>query len=355
MKAAAPLLPVLLILGVLGLTGAAGWMVVHAATVLRALGIAAVGAYLVNPLVRRLQNRGMPRDLAIAAVFVGFLSVLAVAAFLVAPVLQQQAESVSAQVEQFLAASGGHVERVQAWLGRRLPAGLLAERNLKQEFDARVHAAAQQSVRLVTAFAIGAASQAVYLILLPMMVFFLLRDGPTFLVQLLRAVPNRYLESAQRLLHRTDEQLGGYIRGVLVVSLCVGIVDTIGLWLCDLRYFFVVGPLMGLLNIVPIFGSIAGIVLAALAMVLQTAQPSSVLGPIVVGLTAQALENAFFTPIAVSRSVSLHPLAVLVATLAGGELFGLVGLLLAVPCLATVKVVWQVVQESRQRPQADMG
>ena len=87
---------------------------------------------------------------------------------------------------------------------------------------------------------------------------------------------------------------------------------------------------------------------AALAMILQTGEPGSVLGPILVGVTAQILDNVAFTPIAVSRSVNLHPLPVLLATLAGGELLGLVGLLLAVPFAATVKVVWQAVQEARQ-------
>jgi len=115
-----------------------------------------------------------------------------------------------------------------------------------------------------------------------------------------------------------------------------------------LNYFFIIGPLMGLLNIIPIFGPMIGMAIAAVAMIFQTGEPGSVVGPILVGATAQVLDNTFFTPIAVSRSVDLHPLLVLLVTLCGGELFGLVGLLLAVPITATVKVVWQVMREARE-------
>jgi predicted PurR-regulated permease PerM len=192
------------------------------------------------------------------------------------------------------------------------------------------------------------ASNLIYVFLLPMITFLLLQDGPRFFYKVVQAVPNRYFELIHRLIKRIDEQLGSYIRGILVVAFCVGNVATVGLWLCGMKFFFIVGPTMGLLNIIPIFGPLIGMGMAAVAMVLQTGEVSSIVGPILVGIIAQVLDNVAFTPIAVSRSVDLHPLLVLLATLTGGELFGLVGLLLAVPAMAMVKVVWQAVREARQ-------
>ncbi len=91
-----------------------------------------------------------------------------------------------------------------------------------------------------------------------------------------------------------------------------------------------------------------GMGVAAIAMIFQTGEVGSILGPILVGVSALVLDNVAFTPIAVSKSVDLHPLLVLLMTLIGGELFGLIGLLLAVPITATVKVVWQAIGEARQ-------
>lgn len=338
----------LLALSVLVLVAALGWGLARAVAVLRAVGLACLLAYLVNPLVRRLQSRGMPRSMAVAAVFLGCLTSLAAALYLAAPVVQHQARLVAVQVQEFLVASQDRVARLEVILREHLPAGMLADRDLTAEFDARVQLASAAAVGTVTSILLALVANVVYLFLVPMMTFLLLQDGPRFFARAISAAPNRYFESAQRLVRRIDEQLGGYIRGVLVVSFCVAVVDTIGLWLCGLRYFFVLGPLMGLLNVIPIFGSLAGIVLAALAMLLQTGQPETVLGPVLVGAMAQVLDNVLFTPVAVSRSVDMHPLLVLSMTLVGGELFGLVGLLLAVPVLATVKVVWQAVAEARR-------
>jgi predicted PurR-regulated permease PerM len=130
-------------------------------------------------------------------------------------------------------------------------------------------------------------------------------------------------------------------------------VGTIGLWIAGMEYFFIVGPLMGLLNIIPVFGPMIGMAVAAGAMLFQTGEPGSIVGPVVVGLVAQVLDNVAFTPIAVSRSVNLHPLLVLMMTLIGGELLGLVGLILAVPVTATAKVVIRAVQEASRRTGAE--
>jgi predicted PurR-regulated permease PerM len=347
MKAGALVLRVLLVSLVLGLVYSLGWAVLRAETVLRAVGLACGAAYLVNPVVRRLQSRGMARSMAIAAVFLALFSALAVGFSMLAPVVQQQVQQVGQQVQRFMASSDAHVARLEVVLRERLPAGMMEGRDLKAIVDSRVQSIAAQLVGLVTSLLLAVGSNLAYVFLLPMMTFLVLQDGPRFFAYLIGSTPNRYFEAGQRLMQRIDEQLGGYARGVLVVSFCVGVVDTVGLWVCGLNYFFVLGPLMGLMNVVPIFGSLAGIALAALAMLLQTGEPISMLGPVLVGVTAQVLDNVAFTPIAVSRSVDLHPLLVLVATLMGGELFGLLGLLLAVPFLATIKVIWQAVAETR--------
>ncbi|MBT4501182.1 MAG: AI-2E family transporter [Gemmatimonadetes bacterium] len=325
-----------------------GWSVAHVTTVIRVVSIACVSAYLVNPVVKRLQSRGMSRDMAIAAVFLGFLSALGITLYLLVPVAQRQAALIGQQVQGFAADSDVHLARLQVVLEEELPGNFMEGRDLKTEVDTRLEELSGTAIAVVTQLLLAVASNLIYVFLLPMIVFILLQDGPFFYHQIVSAVPNRYFEVIYRLINRVDEQLGGYIRGVLIVTFCVGTVSTVGLWICGMKYFFIIGPLMGLLNMIPIFGPMVGMGIAAVAMIFQTGSPGAVVGPILVGVVSQVLDNVAFTPIAVSRSVDLHPLLVLVATLCGGELFGLVGLLLAVPATATIKVVWQGVREARE-------
>ncbi|MEW6750714.1 MAG: AI-2E family transporter [Candidatus Latescibacterota bacterium] len=339
---------ILLAVGVLLALYGLGWSLLRASTVLQVVAVSAAGAYLINPAVRRLQSRGMGRSTAIAAVFLGSFTLLAVSLYLLVPVAERQVRQVGEQMQGVMATSQVQVGRLQAMLDQRLPAGLVGSYDLQGVLDARVASLSRRVREGLTEVLAGIAANLMYVVLFPLFTFLLLHDGPRLYHRLLGALPNRYFEVCQRLFTRIDDQLGGYMRGVLVVTFCVAAVSTLGLWICGMRYFFVVGPLMGLLNIIPIFGPLVGMGIAAVAMLLQTGELVSVVGPVLVGVFSQVLDNVAFTPIAVSRSVHLHPLLVLVTTMAGGELLGLAGLLLAVPVTATVKVVWQAVEEARQ-------
>jgi predicted PurR-regulated permease PerM len=263
-------------------------------------------------------------------------------------VVQRQVAQIGDHIERFGSGRDEQIERVQVTLEEKLPGDFMKDFDLKAKVDDILGGVSKGAVSAATSLLLSVASNLIYVFLLPMIVFLLLQDGPFFHYQLINAIPNRYFEVVYRLIHRVDDQLGGYIRGVMIVAFCVGSVCTLGLWICGLNYFFVIGPLMGLLNIIPIFGPMIGMAVAALAMIFQTGEIGTILCPVLVGVSAQVLDNVAFTPIAVSRSVDLHPLLVLLMTLIGGELFGLVGLILAVPLTATVKVVWQAIGEARQ-------
>ncbi len=327
---------------------ALGWSFSHIGTVIRAMAVACLAAYLVNPIVKRLQSRGLSRDMAIAAVFLAFFTALTVTFYLLVPIAQRQIVQIGVQLQDFASQSDEHISRLQVILEKELPVSFMKDQDLEIWLGDGLEKLSSGAISLATSLLLGVASNLIYVFLFPLIIFLLLRDAPHFYYQIINIMPNRYFEVIHRLINGVDDQLGGYMRGVMVVAFCVGVVTTVGLWICGLNYFFVIGPLMGLLNIIPIFGPIIGMVIAALAIVFQTGELGSIIGPILVGITAQMLDNVAFTPIAVSRSVDLHPLLVLLMTLIGGELFGLVGLLLAVPATATVKVIWQAIQEARQ-------
>ena len=339
---------VMVVVLLVGAVAAVAWVWTHLGGVVWMLGAAALAAYLINPLVGRLQNRGMGRAGAIGAVFLLLLSACVLLGIALAPQVQRQGGQMAAQLHGFVDTGTRQLGALQRWAENELPAGLLEGRDLQADIGLRLRQALDSALAGLTRFAVALAGNFIYLFLGPVITFLLLFEGPAWRRQLVMAVPNPYFEPLHRFIVRLDGQLGAYIRGVLLVALCVGSVATVGLWLCGMKYFFVVGPIMGLLNIIPLFGPLVGMGLAALVMMLQTGDLGSVAGPIVVGGIAQMLDNVLFTPVAVSRSVDLPPLLVLGATLVGGELFGLVGLLLAVPLVATAKVFIQALAEARR-------
>ena len=348
---------VLLVLAiVLGLYGL-GWSVTRIGTVGRVLGLACAAAYLLHPMVGYLQNRGMSRTMAIAAVFLAFFTVSVVSGYFLIPIAQRQAVQISGKVQEALEPKQREIylNRLQGLLADKLPEGFIERYQIQTKIGDQLGALANDAFGLVTAVLLAVVSNLIYVFLLPMITFLVLQDGPLVFYYLVRGTPNRYFEVVHRLIWRVDEQLGGYIRGMLLVTFCVGTFATAGLWICGLEYFFVIGPLMGVLNFIPIFGPLVGMALAGLAMVFQTGEFGAAIWPVLVGVAAQVMDNILFTPVAVSRSVNLHPLVVLLAILAGGEILGLVGLLLGVPAAVTIKVVWQAIQEVRQIRRVGQG
>lgn len=190
-------------------------------------------------------------------------------------------------------------------------------------------------------------SGATFVIIVPLVLFFFLLEGRAIKRVLIEMVPNRYFEMVLNLLYRIDVQLGGYIRGMVLSVIIISTLSVIGLYLIDLEYFLVVGVLAGIANIIPYLGPLIGIIAGVIAVVLQysTVSLSVILPVVVVFLIVQLMDNVFVAPVVVARSVNLHPLVVIFVVLVGSQLFGALGMLLAVPVTAVLKVSVQTVVE----------
>ena len=190
-------------------------------------------------------------------------------------------------------------------------------------------------------------SGATFAIIVPLVLFFFLGEGRAIKRVLIEMVPNRYFEMVLNLLYRIDVQLGGYIRGMVLSVMIISMLSVTGLYLIGLEYFLVVGVLAGIANIIPYLGPLIGIIAGVVAVVLQysTVNLAVVLPVVVVFLIVQILDNVFVAPVVVARSVNLHPLVVIFVVLVGSQLFGALGMLLAVPMTAVIKVSVQTVVE----------
>ena len=184
-------------------------------------------------------------------------------------------------------------------------------------------------------------------IIVPFALFFFLAEGRTIKRAIIEQVPNRYFELILNLLYRIDRQLGSYMRGMVLSVIIVSLLSSTGLYIIGLEHFLVIGLLAGLANVIPYMGPAIGIIAGVVAAVLQYSALSFgvVIPVIIVFAIVQLVDNVFVAPMVVGRSVNLHPLLVIFAVFVGSELFGAVGMLLAVPTTAVIKVSVRTIYE----------
>ena len=248
---------------------------------------------------------------------------------------------VKAYIETFHARFEKWMPMLKEWMP------LLESRDVLHAINARLRGIAtdlfKETPRLVGQLLSGLT----FFIIVPFVLFFFLGQGRTIKRAIIELVPNRYFELVLNLLYRIDGQLGGYIRGMVLSVMIVSLLSITGLYIIDLEHFLVIGLLAGLANVIPYLGPLIGIVAGVVAAVLQYSALSFgvVLPVIIVFLIVQIVDNVFVAPVVVARSVNLHPLLVIFAVLVGSELFGAVGMLLAVPTTAVIKVSVRTIYE----------
>ena len=183
------------------------------------------------------------------------------------------------------------------------------------------------------------------LVLIPVVAFYLLRDWDKLLPRVLALLPIDWQGKARELAVESDEVTGAFIRGQFLVMLALGGIYAVGLWLMGLELAILIGTLAGLASIVPYLGAVVGILAASVAAVLQFQQWDILLWVGLVFTVGQLIESYLLTPTLVGDRIGLHPVAVIFAILAGGQLAGFTGVLVALPVAAVVMVFLRHIHE----------
>jgi len=304
--------------------------------------LAAAIVFILNPIVTRLQHRGMPRAAAAGLAYVAVLTGLVVLAVLIFPLaagqvdqLADDAPEIESKVETFIAdiaatSQGTFFE--------------FSEEDVEEAVSQEETTFEEQVAQLRR---IGAEifHALLVLVLAPIIAFYLLVDVPH-----LRKVAESLIPAGARhevlvVAHRLNRAIGGFFRGQLLVALLVGVMCSLGLAAIGLEFWFLIGMIAGLFNVIPLVGPwIGGI--PGVTIALTTGTPLQALLVVVVMVAVQQVDNHFITPQVMQRIVHLHPAAVILALLTGGSLGGFLGLMLAVPAAAALKIifgdVWRV-------------
>ncbi len=310
--------------------------------------VAAVLAYALTPLVNRLDGLGrgrMPRLVAVVLVEILFIIALMSLILLIVPILANEiplmreqlprlADSFNAWFGPWAAQYGFHValdvESIKAFVLKYLNA------NFEDAF-----ASLLSSLKLGGSVALTLIGNAV---LIPVALFYLLMDWDRFVGRLLALIPPRLRGACDSFTGEADSVLGQYLRGQLLVMFSMAVFYSVGMTLFGLDLALPIGIFTGLAMFVPYLGFGIGLLLALLAGLLQFASIKAMLMVVVVFGTGQVLEGFVLTPRLVGERIGLHPLAVIFALLAFGQLFGLVGVLVALPASAVLLVAVRRVQ-----------
>lgn len=305
---------------------------------------AAILAYALNPGVdwldsRRIGKFSLPRSVAVLLVILLLFAALLALILIVIPVLQTELPLLSEKIPRFLA-------QINDILSPRLKAigiqvrldGTGLKKLLSQQMAAsgdQIWAGVLSSVKQGSSAVLGWAAN---LLLIPIVLFYLLLDWHVFLENLLKLIPRAWADRSRQLANEVDSLLAQYLRGQLLVMLVLAAYYSIALMIAGFDVALPVGIITGLLVFIPYLGFGLGLILALIAAILQFDGFS---GLALVGLiygVGQILESFFLTPRLVGERIGLHPLAVIFALMAFGQLFGFVGILLALPASAILSV-----------------
>lgn len=314
------------------------WLVHALGPVLVPFVVSAILAYMGDPLVDRLENWRVPRGIAVAIVFLLTFIALTLVLLVLIPALIQE---VSGLLAKFPEALTWVQDQALPWLSQRFgvditPAHFDVQKlsKLVADYFSQMAGFAGGALGSITRSGGAFVAWIANLLLIPLVTFYTLRDWDLLMAKLRDLLPQRWRERVVILAGECDEALSAFLRGQLLVMLGLGILYSVGLWIIGLNNALAIGMLAGLVSFVPYLGVITGVVLAVLTGLLQN--PSLVfLAEIGVVFTIGQLAESFvLTPKLVGDRIGLHPVLVIFAVMAGGQLFGFVGVLLALPVAA---------------------
>jgi putative permease len=295
--------------------------------------ISALLAYVLDPAANLFESRGMTRTSATVAIFIIISGLIGISYHVFLPLLSEEIKSLK---------DGFHPENTAVMISR-IEEVLVSNLSFLGVKDLNLLGRLQNSMARTGDWMFGhvldAASLITSLILIPFIVFFLMKDGREFQKAFVSIMPNRYFEFTLYLLHKLNTQIGNFLRGQFIDAIIVGIFSVFAMWLVGVKYYFLIGVFAGLANLIPYFGPITGALLAVILSILQTGGFQMALYVIFAFSMIKLLDDAIVQPVIVAKSVHMHPLTVLLAVLAGGKLFGILGMLLSVPVVGFLKVV----------------
>ena len=295
--------------------------------------------YLLNPLVDLMEKYKINRVLAISIIFVIIAFLLIIGLAVAIPNLQRQVVIFAQNVPSYIEDADRVIDDL---VTKRLPDDFRPQlEQVLAQFSTQATAWASnissKAVNWVSAIISGTSQVIVALIIMPFMLFYLLRDGKGLRDYITQFLPNKLREPVGKVLSDVNQQLANYVRGQITVAVIVAIMFIIFFKIIGLRYAVALGVTAGILNLVPYLGSFLAMIPALVLGLI--AGPVMLLKVIIVFIVEQTIEGRFVSPLILGSQLNIHPITILFVLLTSGSMFGIWGVLLGIPIYASAKVV----------------
>ncbi len=300
---------------------------------------AAILAYISNPAVNWLARHRLPRPLGAVLVMLLLGGLLVLLLLILLPLLVKEVRLLSDRLPGFLAQLDNNLA---PWIKAKFGADLQFDpAGLRKLFNENLQGADGLVMKLLASLRIGGLAVlgfVVTLLLVPVVLFYLLRDWNGLLAQIEELLPRRWHPQLTGIAREIDAVLAEFLRGQISVMALMSVLYVGGLWLAGLEFALPIGVITGMLVFVPYVGMLTGLVLATVVALMQFPSIGGIVPVWIVFAIGQTLEGTLVTPLLVGKRIGLHPVAVIFALLAFGQIFGFFGVLLALPASAALLV-----------------
>jgi len=302
--------------------------------------LAGLLAYLTDPLVNRLVALKLPRTWAVSIVFTFIVILLLLLLFLIVPLLQRQLVIL---IKQIPTALNWMQQIVLPWASTHLGIPDITNftdvKLLLQQHWAQASNVATVILRTVTHSSYTLFVFILNLLLVPVVTFYLLRDWDNVIKGMHRLLPRAVEPLTVNLVSQCNEVISAFFRGQFLVMLSLGLYYSVGLSIMNLDLALLIGMIIGMISIVPYLGFTIGILMASIAAFIQFQDGWHLIDVVIIFSIGHLLENYVLYPKLVGDRIGLHPVAVIFSILAGGQLFGFLGVILALPVAAVIMVM----------------
>lgn len=306
------------------------------------IAFAAGLVFLLEPMVRVFQRIRLPRVVSVIFAFLVVVALILAVVALILPTIRAQAQELGQQLPDLYLAGIDWAREVGTKLGVDVDE-VLSQQAIEDWLN---DPANQETVgNLLLGFGAGAGQvirgvteAMAVLVLAPVLAIYILIDLERFKSNSLNITPPRHREETAFVAGEVSTAMGSFVRGQLLVSVIVGIASSFGMWLIDLPFWLIIGILAGFLNLIPFLGPVVGGALAALVALLN-GDLSQAIWAVLIFVAIQQVDNHVITPLVQRARVNLSPLVIILALIIGGSVAGLLGVLVAVPMTAAIRII----------------
>lgn len=312
--------------------------------------LSAIFAYILNPLVRYLESKGMKRIFAVITLYFMILGILFILAFLVIPTSSREIGRLINNMPLYFTNIKDLVDNLynRYYSLGDLPPIIQGVENAVIENIARIEGALGSGIERFIQGAINSFSKIISSILIPILTFYFLIDKDFFKKKIIELIPIKYRTEVIYLADEIDTSVSQFLRGRLIMAIFVGVVTAIFLLIMDVDFALVIGFITMIADIIPYIGPFLGFLPAVIFAFISS--PIKALWVSIFFILIQWAENNIIGPKILGSSIGMHPLTILISIIIGGAIFGVLGMILSVPLIAISKIFYKYIREKINNP-----